>query len=355
MANLKDIIDYNELKKLIDNRYINVQKHPTEDIYLYNYSKSCQLNKIWNDITCMCRGLIVDKDLNIISRPFVKFFNYEEITDKSIIPDLPFEVYEKLDGSLGIMYWIGDTPYLCTRGSFSSDQALHGTKILHENYSQYFSQLDKSKTYLFEIIWNEDHHCISYGDLDDIFLIGVIDTETGVEDDIYNWQHIFKCTKRYDGVTDYLKIRELFSGENREGFVVKFSNNFRIKMKYESYFKIHFLRCMLTPKTVFAFVSENKLDEARETLKELDEENKIYFEKIVSDFQNKYNEIETNCKNYIENLKSKYGENYNTDNKDIIFEIQKEKYACVLFKMFRNMKYDQIIWNLIKKYIKDME
>jgi RNA ligase len=39
-----------------------------------------------------------------------------------------------MDGSLGILYWIKDKPFVATRGSFESDQAVKATKILHERY-----------------------------------------------------------------------------------------------------------------------------------------------------------------------------------------------------------------------------
>ena len=45
------------------------------DIFIYNYSRSCTLEGVWNEATLQCRGIIVDKDYNILARPFEKFFN----------------------------------------------------------------------------------------------------------------------------------------------------------------------------------------------------------------------------------------------------------------------------------------
>ena len=67
------------LEKMIEEKYINVQKHPDTNLWLLNYSKSCQLDKIWNEVTIKCRGLIIDMFGNIVSRPFEKFYNYEEL------------------------------------------------------------------------------------------------------------------------------------------------------------------------------------------------------------------------------------------------------------------------------------
>ena len=149
---LQEYLDVNLLNKMIDLGYVLVNKHPNVDLYILNYSKVCPIDRMWNDVTEKCRGLIVDSEGNVKARPFRKFYNYEEIEDKSIIPNLPFKVYDKMDGSLGILYWIDDIPYIATKGSFTSEQAQIGTAILHAMGYDAFKELDKNITYLFEII-----------------------------------------------------------------------------------------------------------------------------------------------------------------------------------------------------------
>lgn len=342
MAKLENLELVNDM---INQKYLNVQRHPNADIWLYNYSAMCQIEHVWNDVTITCRGLICDSDYNIIARPFPKFFNYEEIDDKSIIPDhLPFEVYEKLDGSLGIMYWIDDVPYITTRGSFVSDQAKHATNILHNKYSKYFDLLDKTKTYLFEIIYKDDKHCVSYGDIDDIFLLAVIDIETGNEDDINNWAHIFTCTKKYDGVSDYTKIRDLFDGDNREGFVVKFANNFRIKMKYEAYFKLAFLMNHLSEKVILdAYIYDN-ISDIEYQISLLNEENQIYFNNIKEKILLRYQEIEKEALSYYQE--------FDTDKEAAAYFLTIPKYSGILFNKRRDKDYSKGIWKIIRNEMK---
>lgn len=345
---LGEYIDLDLLNKMIEQKYINVQESEQfPGIVIYNYSKTCQINKIWNDVTCKCRGLIVNTCTNeILSRPFVKFWNYEEISDKSIIPKLSFEVFEKMDGSLGIMYFVDGIPYIATRGSLNSIQGKHATKVLHSKYSNCFNKLDKSKTYLFEIIWNEEHHCVQYGDYDDIVLLAVVDTETGIEEDIYKYSDIFTCTKKYTGVKDWRSIREIFDGTNREGFVVKFSNNFRMKMKYEQYFRIHFLKNMLNEKTVLEALSSGDISKLNETILDLDEENQIFYHKLVEKFTKRYDDIYKYC---IEQV-NKYT---NISDKEAAQYITKDKYSGVIFFLRKNKLLNDrnvpIIWNYIKK------
>lgn len=119
----------NTIEKYVNEGWLVKQKHPTEELYIYNYSKQTVLEQKWDDITTCCRGLILNKAGEIIARPFKKFFNYEEL-ELDQIPKLPYEIYKKLDGSLGISYWIGDKLYIATRGSFVSEQSVKANEIL---------------------------------------------------------------------------------------------------------------------------------------------------------------------------------------------------------------------------------
>mgnify|MGYP001034226955 CR=1 FL=1 len=64
----------------------------------------------------------------------------------------PFEVLKKMDGSLGILYWIGNMPYISTSGSFVSDQALAGTPILNKKCAHLLEYLNKEAINIFLII-----------------------------------------------------------------------------------------------------------------------------------------------------------------------------------------------------------
>jgi len=84
------------LKEMIAAGYVKVNQHPTKDLFIYNYSETAQFERFWNEVTLQCRGLILDANYTIMARPFPKFFNLEELVNEPI-PNLPFEVYEKMD------------------------------------------------------------------------------------------------------------------------------------------------------------------------------------------------------------------------------------------------------------------
>ena len=76
-------------EKYIDSGLVSEKEHPTFPLLIYNYTPVCQFSKAWDEVTKMCRGLIVHKETReIIARPFPKFFNYEEhIQNGDTLPD----------------------------------------------------------------------------------------------------------------------------------------------------------------------------------------------------------------------------------------------------------------------------
>ena len=337
---LFEYINEKELREMMDAGYINIQMHPSTPLYIYNYSKMCQIDKMWNDTTEKCRGLIVDSNDNIISRPFRKFYNYEEYEDPSVIPDLPFDIYEKLDGSLGILYWIDNTPYIATRGSFVSDQAIHATEILHKKFRNVWSRLDRSKTYLFEIIYPEDSHVLTYKGVDDIFLLAVIDIETGEEEDINNYKGLFSVTEHYT-CSDWREIRNLINGDNREGFVVRFSNGFRIKLKYHEYMKLHFLKAGFNENKIFEYISNDETHYIDEVMSTLDEEHQMYYQSIIDKLYKSFNLIIHICE-------LEYRDDFETQ-KDAALYFNTCTYPAVLFAMRSGKDIHPIVWKIVDK------
>ena len=335
------------VEKMVAEGYIDVQKHPSADIFIYNYSRSCTLEGVWNEATLQCRGIIVDKDYNILARPFEKFFNYEEIEDKSIIPGGAAVAFEKIDGSLGIVYWIDEVPYIATRGSFVSDQAVHATKVLHEKYERemdLIKHLRFNYTFLFEIVYPENRIVVDYGDTDDIFLLAILDNNhEGWEIPISTYSNYFHTAKCYGRFENYLNLREEIAGDNREGFVLRFDNGFRMKMKYEDYFRLHRLRTYLTKKHIFEFIETNRRDELQEMADQFDEEIRMSVDTIVKEFDDRYAEIEAEAK-------SEY-KDFDTD-KEAAEYFKTCKWRPILFNLRKGKPYDFIIWKKIKEEIK---
>ena len=87
--------------------HLFTQKHPKLPLSIWNYTPKTQYGelynqyKLWDEVTLQCRGLVIDDEGKVVARPFKKFFNIEE---NQYEPTSEFEVFEKMDGSLGILF-----------------------------------------------------------------------------------------------------------------------------------------------------------------------------------------------------------------------------------------------------------
>lgn len=220
------------------NGYITKEEHHEADLFIYNYTTRCKKDKLWDEITFWCRGLITDSNNNIKYRPIKKFFEEEQMY-KYFVPKKTdnFQLFEKKDGALGIMYWIEGLPHIATRGSFNSLQAINGARIL---YTKYFGEIHKLKdtyTYFFEIVYPKDRHIVDYGNTEDLFLIGAYDNIR--QKDILLEEITDICIPKVRQIPYYNSWNELkkVDNENEEGFVAYFSNGMRIKIKFPNYKK----------------------------------------------------------------------------------------------------------------------
>ncbi len=322
-----------QLNQLIADNYIIVNKHPTADLYIYNYSQKAQYERVWNEVTLACRGLILDRNYQVVARPFQKFFNLGEFENQEI-PNKSFEVFEKMDGSLGILYWIENQVHISTRGSFVSEQALVATEMLRTQYAEVIPLLDKSKTYLFEIIYPENRIVLDYGNQRKLVLLAIVDTKTGVEIPLENIG--FEMVNLYDGLNDLSKLKQL-EKENKEGFVVKYKNGYRLKVKFDEYQRIHRIVTQVSTLNIWEYLKEGQdllpiLDRVPD---EFYDWVKITHAKLLDNFA----EIEAQAKLDFKVLE---------DRKTTAMYFQTCQYPSVLFKMLDGQSYDQVIWKIIK-------
>lgn len=248
-----------EVSDLVTQKLVSRRRHPVYPLYIYNYSPSAQGLPIskWSDALNDCRGLILDEDGNVIGRGFKKFWNYEQVLDK--IPNEPFEVFEKLDGSLIIVCNYNGDRIVATRGSFESDQARWADAWLAKNKQGFIPHA--GETWLFEGIFPANRIVVDYGQTEECVLLDVLDLN-GTSIYYENvWE--FRESKRYDGVTAFDKINEDPSLIGQEGFVVRWLSGFRAKVKIEEYNRLHRLITQCSTRTVWDLMRSGK------TVKEL--------------------------------------------------------------------------------------
>lgn len=136
------------LEKYYKEGWLIKQTHPTLPLTIWNYSQSTQFEQHWDEITLQCRGLVTENETGkVVARPFRKFFNMEELKHTAT---KEFDVFEKMDGSLIIVFNYKNSWVVASRASFTSEQALKAKEL---SFKYPLNSLDKNKTYIFEIIY----------------------------------------------------------------------------------------------------------------------------------------------------------------------------------------------------------
>lgn len=95
----------------------NVQSREWNDLVLFCYTRECQFDGLWDDVTMSARGIIFNKVTGeVVARPFIKFFNASELDGKTNLYELakkPFTTTKKMDGCFH-----AKTPILLPDGSY---------------------------------------------------------------------------------------------------------------------------------------------------------------------------------------------------------------------------------------------
>ena len=336
--------DLNILNDYIQKGLVVKNDHPTLPISIYNYSRTCQYENKWDNITKSCRGLILDKDGNVIAKSFDKFFNLEEHSAEEI-PNEDYEVYEKLDGSLGILFWYQGKWILASKGSFVSEQALKGKQILNSKYT--VEPIPKGYTTLLEIIYPENRIVCNYGDDEVLVVLSMISNATGKELDYDSLLKINEETglpvvKKYDGIQDYKIIKSLIS-KDREGYVVRFRNGFRVKIKGEEYVRLHRILTGFSNVDIWEYLKDNKnLDEL---LDRVPDEFDSWVRNTIKDIKKEYEKLDNEYKWIFKVLmRSPQSET----KKGFAEHAKNYKHSGILFKMFEDKEYSHYIWKQIR-------
>jgi RNA ligase len=317
------------------------QTHLTLPLTIWNYTEKVQYEGLWDEVTLQCRGLVTDDRGNIIARPFRKFFNIEE---NRHTPTKDFDVYEKMDGSLGILFHYNGEWILATRGSFTSEQSLYGSKLL-KKYD--LGILSPGYTYMFEILYDTNRIVVNY-DFEDVVLLGCNETSSGNSVDVHNEYYMsnFNVVKKYHGITDYTTLKEMIDN-NAEGFVVRFSNGDRMKIKGEEYLRLHRIMTNVSTTAVWEILSSG--GNMTEILKDVPDEFYDKVNEVVKDLSIRFENIKKDYMSYFLNITKKV---VSTDRKGFAEEAKRYNHPSILFGLLDGKDISPIIWKTIKPEFK---
>ncbi len=242
---------------------------PASGLVQFTYSPRCVYEDGWNEFTLLARGLILDPAARrVVATPFPKFFNAGE--RRGDIPDLPFEAFEKLDGSLIIVFHHDGRWRAATKGAFDSSQAVWAQAWLD---AAELTALTQGTTYLAEAIYPENRIVVRYPDPALVMLAAYAEdgrelsyAEVLETSDRLGWpaarRHAFASVA--DMVSHATKLPS-----TEEGFVIRFSNGLRLKLKGAEYRRIHALISRCTPLAMWeALAAGDDMDAIRRDLPE---------------------------------------------------------------------------------------
>lgn len=334
-----NVNDLANLQEMLKGGYISQRHHPEFKLNIFNYTSKTQYDRVWNEATIACRGLICTEDGRIISRPFRKFFNLEEMES---LPDEPFEITEKMDGSLGISYYWNNQWCIATRGSFESRQAIEATKLLNYKYLVDCRHWDPKWTFLFEYLAPWNRIVVNYGEEEDLYFLAAIKTESGKE--CGYCPPGFKTPKKFN----CHKIEDIYKGiprDNFEGVVVRFlKSGLRVKVKTEEYVRLHRLITGLNDMRIWECLKDRiSLD-----LGNIPDELYRWIISKKNEFVTQYQEIEQYAKDRFYYAKLLHKERWQFAGffKDCYWKNQ--PISSILFLMLDQRDYSEKIWKMLK-------
>ena len=328
------------------------QNHPTLPLSIWNYTPEVQYGQLWDEITIQCRGLVTDNKGDIVARPFSKFFNIEEGKHTTTSE---FEVFNKMDGSLGILFNYKGEWILSTRGSFTSDQSIKGKEMLKKYPIEI---LDANNTYLFEILYKNNRIVVDYGDYEGLILLGSFNTRTGQEISYSELKLLkgFDIVQKYDGIKDYTKLKEMVEN-NSEGFVVRFSNGDRMKVKGQEYLRLHKIMTNISTTGIWEMLSNG--GDINKLLVNVPDE---FYDKIknyANTLRYSHHQISEYCGKFHDGFRyGKYGDREVEPTKkeyaECVMKNSHPPYRSIMFAMWDSKPYDKLIWNILKPEFKKL-
>lgn len=132
-------------------------------LFVIKYKKRVFYDNLWNDILEECRGLVVDTDFNIVSRPFTKIYNYgvEKRAPKFKANEM-VTAFHKVNGFMAAITWHNNDILVSTTGSLDSDFVNYVHEMIGPNLIKYKEVLSNysSYTFMFECVHPSDPHII---------------------------------------------------------------------------------------------------------------------------------------------------------------------------------------------------
>jgi RNA ligase len=163
----------------------------------------------------------------------------------------------------------------------------------------------------------------------------------------------FPTIKKYDGITDYDTLKSQING-NREGYVIRFKNGFRMKIKGEEYVRLHRILTGFSNVDIWEYLKDGK--DLDELLDRVPDEFDLWVKNTVKDLNKQFWEIQSSSAGFVDNYRrTRSLAHIPFDKKEFaaLVMTQPKTLRPIMFSMYDGKKYDEIIWKSLRpKYSK---
>jgi RNA ligase len=353
---LADLFDPADLTAAIDAGHVTRKTHPTQPLSIYTYTERCQYGNIWTPVTMQCRGLIAHNETGrIVALPFPKIFVTAMHGAHDFAPALPaepFEIFDKADGSLAIVYHHDGQWHAASKGSFTSEQAQWAQAVIDRSDT---SQLDTGLTYLAEAIYPSNRIVVDYGTRQELMLLAAYRPADGTEELLSaiapDWAPIGPVVRTWGLHSDVTELEKLAaadttldgdraSGMDAEGWVIRFESGIRTKLKLSSYLTLHKLYTGTNERTVWeaqasghdlATLFDRVPDEFRDWVDQVAARQRSAVAEFIADAETDFAAIPAGL-----------------DRKSFATEAVKSRRAAALFRLYDGRDVADMAWKSIK-------
>lgn len=142
--------------------------HP--GLFVLKYKKRVFYDNLWNRFLEECRGTVIDKDFNVVSRPFTKIYNYGiEKKSPKLDPNTVVTAHRKVNGFMAAMTWHNGEILVSTTGSLDSDFVKMASEYITDSFAEIL-EITPDHTFMFECVHPNDPHIIP--EKEGLYLLG---------------------------------------------------------------------------------------------------------------------------------------------------------------------------------------
>lgn len=277
-----------------------------------------------------CRGLIVDEaaDWRVVSRPYDKFFNYNEGHARQIDWQSA-RVYEKLDGSLMVLYQYQGLWHVSTSGTPDASGNVGDTSLAFGDlFWQIWYELGYSYPvhthlcYMFELMTPHNRVIVRH-DKNRLVLHGVRDVRTYQEHhpESHARMNGWECVRGHNlnNLEAILDSCRMMDPVNGEGFVICDAIFNRVKVKSPQYVALSHIKESFSIRRLLDVIRNNEGDEFLSYFPE--------WSVLYHDAKDKYLALRSEASAFYESIKQIETQ------KDFALEATKKGYSSILFSL----------------------